>query len=148
MMNKKGLSDIVATVLIVLLALAAVAIVWGFLRPMFDTAAQETDLRSQCFSVDVQPTLCTYNSTTVLVRARNMAGEADSISMVVDGLTGATLNSSTQSAGDLLGTVSSSFIGSFGGTVNATSLTVAGIVSDGTNEEACPGTTIACVWSP
>src|SRR3989344_5795732 len=80
MKNKKGLSDIVATVLIVLLALAAVAIVWGFLRPVFTNAASTTSLRSQCISVDVQPTVCTYSDALVTAKARNMAGEAKFIS--------------------------------------------------------------------
>ena len=32
-MNKRGLSDIVVTVLIILLVLAAVVIIWSFVRP-------------------------------------------------------------------------------------------------------------------
>ena len=61
MMNKRGLSDIVATVLIVLLALAAVAIVWGFLRPTFDSAASQTSLRNACFLITVEPTQCSLS---------------------------------------------------------------------------------------
>jgi hypothetical protein len=58
MNNKRGLSNIVATVLIVLLALAAVAIVWGFLKPAFDKTGTQAGLKSSCFLIEVSPVTC------------------------------------------------------------------------------------------
>lgn len=62
MVNKKGLSNIVATVLIVLLVLAAVAIVWGFLRPTFDDASSTVTLGQACLSVELEATRCDYST--------------------------------------------------------------------------------------
>src|SRR3989344_3714296 len=139
MENKKGLSDIVATVLIVLLALAAVAIVWGFLRPVFTNAASTTSLRSQCISVDVQPTVCNYNDNTgtgtiaITARVRNMDGS--------------TYTSWTYPAVELLGTDTFTYtnMGAALGNGALTDFTVAGVVTDDAgNNQTCPGTTIAC----
>jgi hypothetical protein len=166
MMNKKGLSDIVATVLIVLLALAAVAIVWGFLRPMFNTAAQETDLRSKCFSVDIQPDSCRYTNLTIEITpgvwisnlsltavARNMGGEAAFMNGVVNKKDGSTYHSWIKVAsGPKLGSVKFEYIAPsidnpLFGAGNLTKFTVAGVVQDNAgNEEVCPGTTISCTW--
>ncbi|MFH1802751.1 MAG: hypothetical protein ABH864_04885 [archaeon] len=168
MINKRGLSNLVATVLIVLLALAAVAIVWGFLRPMFTDTGTEVNLRSQCFSVDVQPVICTYSNNLtngsyldVTARARNMAGDAAQVSGVIDRVDGATQAENTQSAGTLLGTVTFDFgvHGSVDVSADAPTteeeyalfddFTVAGIVSDDAgNSEACSGETIACTYLP
>lgn len=146
MINKKGLSNIVATVLIVLLALAAVAIVWGFLKPAFVNTGVEVGLQSQCISVEVEPVLCTYDATTVTVRARNMAGSAVDIIAVVDDAGGSTYFSMTEDAGELLGTVT--FTDTAGGLAvdDLGEVTVAGVVSDGTNTETCSGATMACTW--
>ena len=153
MENKKGLSDIVATVLIVLLALAAVAIVWGFLRPVFTNAASTTSLRSQCISVDVQPTVCNYNDNTgtgtiaITARVRNMAGEARYITAVVNNKDGSTYTSWTYPAVELLGTDTFTYtnMGAALGNGALTDFTVAGVVTDDAgNNQTCPGTTIAC----
>jgi hypothetical protein len=54
--KKKGLSNIIATVLIVLLALAAIAIIWGFLRTPLERSGESVDLQTECFTVEVEPT--------------------------------------------------------------------------------------------
>jgi hypothetical protein len=157
MMSKKGLSDIVATVLIVLLALAAVAIVWGFLRPMFNTAAQETDLRSKCFSVDIQPDSCRYTNSTnatsleIIAVARNMGGDAVFMNGVVNYKDGSTYASWIEKpVGAKLGSVKFEFAKNDApmfGAGNLTKFTVAGVVQDNAgNKEVCPGTTISCTW--
>ncbi len=144
--NKRGLSNIVATVLIVLLALAAVAIVWGFLRPTFDTAASETNLRTKCFSVDVQPVSCIWtvgSPDSVTVRVRNMRGEAQSIVADVVNEAGASVASMEESAGPSLGTVT--FEGTVTGTGTPRRVSVAGIVTGDAGERAvCPPVTIDC----
>lgn len=57
--NKKGLSDVISTVLIVLLALAAIAIVWGFIQPTIKGAGTSIDYRQKCIESEVKPTACT-----------------------------------------------------------------------------------------
>lgn len=177
MMNKKGLSDIVATVLIVLLALAAVAIVWGFLRPMFDSVASSTDLKSKCLGVEVQPVLCTYTpkaessgafAGTFLVTAKgiNKAGEASILRGALNLKSGATYSTHDVTPADLLNTQTFLFGANnddneiaFGNATNDYStledyqvfkdFTLAGVVTGDTEgQEACTSETVACTFVP
>ena len=56
--NRKGLSDVVATVLIILLALAAIAIVWAFVNPSISNTATVTELQSRCFTTELKVNSC------------------------------------------------------------------------------------------
>ena len=60
MFQKKGLSDIVSTVLIVLLALAAVGIVWGFVSPAIRNSGVSVQRNDLCLSSEVLPIKCEY----------------------------------------------------------------------------------------
>jgi hypothetical protein len=60
MFGKRGLSDIVVTVLIVLLVLAAVAIVWGFVRPMFEKSGATIQGQDTCIVSESLPVKCEY----------------------------------------------------------------------------------------
>lgn len=67
-MKKRGLSDVVTTSLIVLLAIAAVVIVWQFVLPVLKntgTQMQGTD----CLSVSLKPIACDVVANTVRVEA-------------------------------------------------------------------------------
>lgn len=84
-MKKRGLSDLVATVLIVLLALAAVMLVWGFLKPAFERTGSQIDLRSQCIDIEVEPTACTYDSNnTAVVTVKVLSGEPTQVYAAVE----------------------------------------------------------------
>ncbi|MBX4212572.1 hypothetical protein KW787_03925 [Candidatus Pacearchaeota archaeon] len=54
-MSKKGLSDVVTTVLIILLVLAAIAVVWAFLRPALKKGAQSIETESLLASLVIIP---------------------------------------------------------------------------------------------
>ena len=103
MRNKKGLSDIIATVLIVLLALAAVAIIWGFLRKPLSETGTSVELESQCFLVEVKPTGCTVldpttnESTNVIVQL--LKGEVYELRATVTDSAGTTVANSTSATG-------------------------------------------------
>lgn len=75
MFSKRGLSDVITTVLIILLALAAVAIVWSFVMPLIQRAGEEVN--SDCFTISLTPESCTYNSATgdATIRVSRGAGE-------------------------------------------------------------------------
>ncbi|MDO8460406.1 MAG: hypothetical protein Q7S74_04815 [Nanoarchaeota archaeon] len=73
--NKKGLSDVVATVLIVLLTLAAVAVIWTFIRPLFTTTGAQIDAQGQCLLSEIRPTVCTLTATTAIVTAQFVKGD-------------------------------------------------------------------------
>jgi hypothetical protein len=54
--NKKGLSTIVATLIVVLLVFVAVGILWVVLRNFVSGGADQLDLSSKCLEVSVAPT--------------------------------------------------------------------------------------------
>lgn len=54
MENKKGLSAVVTTLIIILLVLVAVGIVWVVVRNVVDTGAEQIEISSQCLAIDVQ----------------------------------------------------------------------------------------------
>jgi len=78
-MNEKGLSNIIATVLIVLLALAAVAIVWTVMNNIIGDTSEEISLTNLCVLSEAKPTNCINNTdtevnvTVQLVRGDNVA---------------------------------------------------------------------------
>ena len=63
-MNKKGISAVVANVLIVLLVVAAVAIIWAVVRPTIEQAGE--GIEAGCFTIQVNPESCnaTANADT------------------------------------------------------------------------------------
>jgi len=74
--SKKGLSDVVATVLIVLLAIAAIVIVWGFVSPFIKGTTNQADIQSKCLTAEVVPVSCT---TAGVVNVQWKAGEATKV---------------------------------------------------------------------
>lgn len=57
-MNKKGLSELIATVLIVLIALAGVALAWNFLRGSFENTGSDIENKINCIDVELEPKKC------------------------------------------------------------------------------------------
>ncbi len=75
--NKRGLSDVVTTVLIILLAIAAVLIVWSFVKPAIQKAGES--LTTSCIELELEPTSCDYDSTSknATVKYRWKGGDVD-----------------------------------------------------------------------
>ncbi len=59
-MDKKGLSDIVNTILIILLILIAIGIIWFFIRPFIFNTSENLEGAGSCFQTTVEPTKCVY----------------------------------------------------------------------------------------
>jgi len=63
--NKKGLSQVVATMILIVLVMAAVSMVWVVVRGLID---KETENTTSCFNildqVNINPTYTCYNDTT------------------------------------------------------------------------------------
>ena len=74
MRSKKGLSDVVTTLIIILLALAAIVIVWAVVSSLVKDTANQTDLSSKCLglSVDIDST-----DASEISGVRVSAGKAD-----------------------------------------------------------------------
>lgn len=54
MENKRGLSAIVATLIIILLVLVAVGIIWVVVRNLIQEGAEQIDISTKCIAVDIR----------------------------------------------------------------------------------------------
>ena len=137
MNNKKGLSDVVATVLIILLALAAVVIVWSFVSPSLRNTGSQIDVQSKCLATEVKPTAC--NSTAGTSTIQLVRGDPDQVKVIFTNLatSAKTPGDAVDAPSTVLGTTSDS---------DATTLTsgetytasAAAIYLVDSNEYTCP----------
>ena len=80
MENKRGLSAIVATLIIILLVLVAVGIIWVVVRNLLQEGAEQIDISTKCIAVDLRavsvvPVVGSPESYFVTLR-RTAGGEA------------------------------------------------------------------------
>ncbi len=54
--NKKGLSEVVTTLIIILLVLVAIGIVWAVVSNILSSGAAQTEISAKCLQVDVKAT--------------------------------------------------------------------------------------------
>ena len=81
-MNKKGISAVVANVLIVLLVVASVAIIWAVVRPVIEQAGE--GIEAGCFQVQLEPIKCDSAANSVTFKRRAGGGEVvESVQLVV-----------------------------------------------------------------
>jgi len=138
MKNKKGLSDVVTIVLIILLALAAVGIIWAFIKPTIENTGGGIDLSAQCFNTEVKPTKCLYNTTTdnATVTIQLARGEADEVVAILE-LNDGTTKVQKVAAPTLLGTTQITF-NLATTTANPTKANAAAAISDDKgNKKTC-----------
>ena len=79
MENKKGLSMIVSTLIVILLVLVAVGIIWIVARNLLQTGSDQIALSSKCMSIGVRATavICTDDSCTVTLTRSGSGSEED-----------------------------------------------------------------------
>jgi len=80
MLKKRGLSQVVTLVLIILIVLGAIAIIWVAFRPTVQDAASQ--ITSQCYQINFEMEECTYVDNgdatySVTVDVRRNAGSGD-----------------------------------------------------------------------
>ena len=133
MMNsKKGLSDIVTNVLIILLVLVAVSIIWLFLRPTIQQGAGSLGGAADCLTVQIEPVSCEYpgqgTDQYIQVRRKAGAGALNEVALIFTDSGGSTRVERVPATGlDELETTVFQVTGSFAGQT----LSVAAVVSDG-----------------
>ena len=54
MKNRKGLSAVVTTLIIILLVLVAVGIIWVVVRNLIEEGAEQIDINTKCIAVDIR----------------------------------------------------------------------------------------------
>jgi hypothetical protein len=73
--NKKGLSTIVATLLIILLTLVAVGIIWVVVRQLVVNTTDDVEFKAKCLDAEVSATKVTNASTDYFVTLTRKAGK-------------------------------------------------------------------------
>ena len=93
-MNNKGLSEVVTNVLMILLAVVAIGVLWGFLSPMFTKTGQKIDATQACLGVSLEIPKCTLNasstSSVVLVKRNGQNVTVKEIKVIIEKTTGET----------------------------------------------------------
>jgi flagellin-like protein len=138
MVNKKGLSNIVATVLIVLLVLAAVVLVWNVIRPAIEGTGESIDIKSACLLIDLKPTKCTLagGASPATITYQILQGNPTKVVGIIETDDGnvATNIDATPPANVL---ETASFPVPFTGTGNPTATTAAIITDSEGNDQTC-----------
>lgn len=62
-MNKRGLSDVITNVLVIVLVIAAIGILWASLKPTIQKGAESTE-QAGCYQIDLAPVDCIKNGMT------------------------------------------------------------------------------------
>ena len=83
-MNKRGLSTIVATLIIILLVLVAVGLIWVVVRNVIQDSAEQVQLGR--FTLDLSIEQVQLNENQVSVKLKRNAGDGDFVALkfVVD----------------------------------------------------------------
>ena len=89
MKSKKALSEIVITILIVLIAIAAVVTLWTALKPQVQSGAEQAGKAQECFFLKLNIEKVSYNDTTkqVAISIKRDKGKAEltRIALIADG---------------------------------------------------------------
>ena len=77
--NKKGISEVVTVLLIVLLVLAAIAIVWQVVMPLINKTANEVTAGCVALNLNIESAICAYdnesNAEIAVTLKRNTGGD-------------------------------------------------------------------------
>ena len=109
--NRKGLSTIVATLIIILLTLVAVGIIWVVIRNVVEGGAEQIDVSEKCIAVSLEAVSVTEGSPGVYaVTLKRGADSEGDIGVKVNVFLGPTTSSGVLNFGafgelDALGTV-------------------------------------------
>ena len=110
MHNKRGVSEVVTTILFVLLALAAVIIVGAFIRTQLTGTTSQATLTKACFDLNLEATGCKYSingtsyNTVINYRRGNQKVDYNltAVNLVFEFADGTTKVTRTANAPDLL----------------------------------------------
>jgi hypothetical protein len=123
MANRRGLSAVVTTLIIILLVLVAIGIVWVVVRGVVEGGAGQIDITAQCLAVDMNAVGVVETSAGVydVTLERSAGGDAiDGVKLVLFNLTGNSAVLNFSAGPDELETVTRSI--DTGDTGNATKL--------------------------
>jgi len=84
MKNKKGLSLVITTLIIVLLVLVAIGIIWVVIRGVIEGGAEQVDVNTKCLDIDVRATAvdCTDGICNVTLTRKSGGDEIGGVMLV------------------------------------------------------------------
>lgn len=98
-MNRKGLSEVVTNVLMILLVIVAIVIIWAFIQAMITKSGSRIQTGAECLTLStaLETTSCVTSGVNANVTVKRGAGEANlkKIKLVFEKEDGSTLNVST-----------------------------------------------------
>ncbi|MEM4271772.1 MAG: type IV pilin [Candidatus Pacearchaeota archaeon] len=107
MQNKKGLSEVVTNVLIILLVIIAIGIVWAFVSPLIFKAGTQATQAQACLGLDVKPVACVFTGGSVYnvsVTRSSQSADIEEVIFVFEKQSGETISRTQTAAPDILGT--------------------------------------------
>lgn len=104
--NKRGLSTIIVTVLLIGLTIVAVGIVWAVVNNTLKKGAENVDVGTKCLGIDVRATsvVCSGTPATCIVRLERTGSRDDAISgvkLVFENTTGSRSPTPSDYAGNI-----------------------------------------------
>jgi hypothetical protein len=81
MVNKKGMSDVVTNVLIILLVIVAVGILWAFLQPLFTKSGTKLQQAQACLDITLEPVKCVVSGNDANVTVKRNEKVANLVEM-------------------------------------------------------------------
>jgi hypothetical protein len=87
-LNRRGVSEVVANVLIVLLVIVSIAVVWSVVKPTIDKGTK--GIQSDCFTINVEPISCSSDVSgwNVKLKRNPGAGNFESVELVFEDASG------------------------------------------------------------
>ena len=84
-MNKRGVSAVVATILIILLVIVGVTILWAAVRPTIEQTTKQ--INAACITIDLEIKACDLlgDPNTVTIKRNIGEGNLGGIKLIVDG---------------------------------------------------------------
>lgn len=80
--NRKGVSEVVANVLIVLLVIVGIAVIWSVVKPTIDKGAK--GINADCFTVSVEPVSCDLTTNMVKIKRNPGSGTFEDIEIILE----------------------------------------------------------------
>ena len=83
--NKKGLSTIVTTLIIILLSLVAIGIIWVVVSNVIEGGAEQSEINAKCLQIDIKATAagCDGGDCNVTYRRSSGGDDIDGIKVVL-----------------------------------------------------------------
>ena len=144
--NKKGLSTVVTTLIIILLVLVSIGIIWVVVRNVIETGTGEFDAATRCLKIDIRATSVdcggSVNSCNVTVERKAGGAEIGGIKIVFKNTSIPSSGGVLDQPGDIAVLTSETFSGLPTGYSNLSNrVEITAYVKDDTGTEFVCGTT-------